>query len=563
MTKKFGLLIGLAFTFSMQAQETEKEKITIFGGLESNSQYYLDDDKLGDFIFEDRFRSNNYLLLNAKYKKFTTGIQVEGYENQALLNYNPEYKGTNLGTYYLNYKSNKIDITLGHFYEQFGSGLLLRNWEDRALGINNALMGARIKYQSTDNVLIKALYGKQRTGFGLTDSNIYGLDADFALESLFKLENSFLNFGMSYVGRQEKIEIENPNFEEITHGIAGRLDYSKGSFYASTEYNYKTADAILDTQGNLNNDFVKEGNAVTLNTGFTQKGFGVDMTLRRIENMNFYSERTPTKYNTIPESTSINYNDKILNYTPGLTKQHHYNLANIYVYQAQAKVDFSDATITKAGETGGQIDLFYNIKKDTKLGGKYGTKVALNFANWYNLAGEYKIFPADYDTKFFGVSQRYFTDFNLEVTKKISKSLHTNFAYINQYYNQRLIEGGGIVTTNIIAAEASYLLDKGRSIRFQGEHMWAEGDRKNWVGGTLEYNFNNKLGVYVWDMYNYGNSNEVNQIHYYNVGGSYRKGASRIAINYGRQRGGLVCVGGVCRNVPQSKGISLSFNTAF
>ena len=69
--------------------------------------------------------------------------------------------------------------------------------------------------------------------------------------------------------------------------------------------------------------------------------------------------------------------------------------------------------------------------------------------------------------------------------------------------------------------------------------------------------------MYVTDIYNYGNDEEDMQIHYYNVGGSFTKGATRIALNYGRQRGGLVCVGGVCRFVPENTGLTLNLNTTF
>jgi len=46
------------------------------------------------------------------------------------------------------------------------------------------------------------------------------------------------------------------------------------------------------------------------------------------------------------------------------------------------------------------------------------------------------------------------------------------------------------------------------------------------------------------------------------LGGSYIKGANRYAINYGRQRGGLVCTGGICRYVPESTGFSFSVTTS-
>ncbi|MGO1585892.1 MAG: DUF6029 family protein, partial [Mesonia sp.] len=168
MIKKIIFLLGgvMAISTSATAQDTINEPNKIqgrfFGGVESNSQYYVDDPKLGDFLYEDRFRSNNYINVNYNYGRFTAGLQVEAYEKNALLNYNPKYKGTDLATFYLDYKSEKLDITVGHFYEQFGSGLILRTWEDRALGINNALRGGRIEFRPNNNISLKALYGRQR-----------------------------------------------------------------------------------------------------------------------------------------------------------------------------------------------------------------------------------------------------------------------------------------------------------------------------------------------------------------------------------------------------------------
>jgi hypothetical protein len=272
--------------------------------------------------------------------------------------------------------------------------------------------------------------------------------------------------------------------------------------------------------------------------------------------MSFFSERA--------ESGNI-YNDHIMNFIPSLTKQHHYNLANIYVYQAQPFVRFTDLSYVKSGEIGGQIDLFYDIKKGTLLGGKYGTKIALNFSNYNSLSGTYYFYnPKNYTTDFFGFGQRMFSDLNFEITKKWTNKWFTQVSYIKQYYNRKYIEdAAGVVNTHIVAGEAIYKFDKGQSLRFMGEHMWADYDRKNWASATLEFNFNSKFSMYVYDLYNYGNDLDYYRNPYYNVGGSFRKNASRISLNYGRQRGGLVCVGGVCRIVPESSGLTLTFNTSF
>jgi hypothetical protein len=69
--------------------------------------------------------------------------------------------------------------------------------------------------------------------------------------------------------------------------------------------------------------------------------------------------------------------------------------------------------------------------------------------------------------------------------------------------------------------------------------------------------------LFALDLYNYGNKTVNDRIHYYNVGATFNKGAYRVQAGYGRQRGGLICVGGVCRFVPQSAGLNLGLNYSF
>lgn len=533
-----------------------QEKVSVYGGFESNSQWYLNDKESGIVQPNMPLRSNNYLFLNLKYGSWSAGIQGESYEDKALLNYNPKFENTNVGTYFVQYKKNKVAITAGYFYEQFGSGLLYRGWEDRALGINNALRGGRIVYSPTSYLTFKSVYGQQRTGFDVSNSTIFGLDTEFEISNLLHFETTELSVGFNYVGRDELVPaIANTNFNRLTNGFSGLINCTHKSFYFSSEYNYKSNDAIVEVNGQLENNFVKPGNALLLNLGYSKKGFGIDVTFRRLENMSFFSERAANKNA---------FNDKIMNFVPSLTKQHHYSLATIYVYQAQPNVLLSDFTVLKAGEIGGQIDVFCNIKKGTTFGGKFGTKVALNVSNWNALSGDYYLPKKNYNVDFIGLGKKYFSDYNLEVTKKWSDKLQGAFSYINQYYNKKLVEEtSGLVKTNILAGEATYKINASKSMRLVGEHLWADSDKKNWAAATIEYNWNTKFSFYVSDMYNYGNDDAEKRNHYYNLGGSFRKKSTRIALAYGRQRGGLVCVGGVCRNVPESTGLSLSLNSTF
>ena len=107
-------------------------------------------------------------------------------------------------------------MTAGYYYEQFGSGLLLRTWEDRALGINNALRGGRIIFKPTTYLTFKGIYGQQRSGFEVSNGKIYGFDSEVALGQALNLEKSEVTLGLSYVGRDETTAVANPNFNNLT-----------------------------------------------------------------------------------------------------------------------------------------------------------------------------------------------------------------------------------------------------------------------------------------------------------------------------------------------------------
>ena len=130
---------------------------------QSNSNYYQDDNKTGDFNYENRFRSNNYLNFKSTiFEKIDFEIQIESYLPKAVINYSPNLKKTNVSTFNFKYNTDKLNITLGNFYEQFGSGIILRTWEDKNLGINNSIRGGRIKYYINDILNLTALFGNQK-----------------------------------------------------------------------------------------------------------------------------------------------------------------------------------------------------------------------------------------------------------------------------------------------------------------------------------------------------------------------------------------------------------------
>ena len=137
---------------------------------------------------------------------------------------------------------------------------------------------------------------------------------------------------------------------------------------------------------------------------------------------------------------------------------------------------------------------------------------------------------------------------------------------MNQYYNKKYIEGNfgaKPIVTNIGVIESTHKLRNGKSIRIEAQKLWSDSKDHNWVGGTFEFNFNSKFSLYINNIYNGGDDSSTDKTHYYNAGGSFTKGATRVGLNYGRQRAGLLCVGGVCRFVPEATGLTASVTMAF
>jgi len=549
MKKLLFCVIALCSTITY-AQDTGY----FFGGLESNSQWLLDDDGLNFVAPEDQFRSNNYFQFNYNYGKFTAGLQYEAYLPSALLGYAPDYDGgNNIGTYYLNFKDKSLDVTGGYFYEQFGSGLILRTWEDRQLGINNSLRGIRVKFSPLESLDLTGVYGQQRNGFEVSEGVIQGVDANFNISNAFDLETIDLRLGASYVGRYQSND-GNEAIPSTVNAYGGRLDFSIGNFYGGVEAITKDPDVIAN-EGQLVSNKLYDGTALQVDLGYGAKGIGISGTFRRLENFSFYSDR-------LAEGNV--YNQQIINYVPALTKQQDYLLTNIYVYNAQPRLVI-ESYDQRFGEVGSQVDVFYTFKKGTALGGKYGTKIAANFSYWGGLDAEYHIENKWYEAKFIGNGPRLFRDFSVEIKKKWSKKWNSVVTFQDVRVDKGIVYGGPLgvdeeIEAKIGVIEGTYKFGTGKSIRAVAQHLWSKQDRKNWAAGVIEYNFNSRLAVYVADSWNYGGEEEI---HYYSIGGSYSKGRTRFSMNYGRQRGGLICVGGVCRFVPENTGVTANLTVNF
>ena len=535
-------------SFKLAAQNSE-----IHGDFSLNLQSYIEDETINATAADEVVLNNAFLNLIYSSNNFTVGLRYESYLN-ALLDYDSEFKGNGIPYRYATYSIDGLEITAGNFYEQFGSGLIFRSYEEKGLGIDNAMDGIRLKYRIGKGISLKSFIGKSRTFFTYADGIFRGIDGEVDVNETFGLENQTKYIlGGSFISRYE--QRSNPKFiiPQNVAAYAGRLNILNGGWNYYGEYAYKINDPINSLQESEMN--YASGSAFTNSITYSQRGFGVTAEIHRADNMLLLSER---------DRTGKAY---IMNYIPTLSKPHAYTLLATYPCATQAM-----------GELGVQLDLFYKFKKGTLLGGKYGTKINLNLSRINALEGGNSMLNdnTDHTPALLNFDEElYFSDINLEINKKVNKKVKYNAVFAHQKYNKDFLEGKtpgeyGTLSSTIGVIDLSYKIKKGHTIRIETQALFAkeidsvskkqEGD---WVMALAEYTISPNWFFTIQDMYNYGNEDESKRLHYMNINFGFLKGATRFEIGYGKKREGIFCVGGVCKVVPSSNGLNLSITSSF
>jgi hypothetical protein len=560
MKYKFLILAGICFSaFQAISQNFEQtlSKGQIRGNFQFDMQYYQEDTLIGAEQPKEQVLSNGFLNLIYTNGNFSTGFRYESYQN-ALLGFPTGYEGAGITYRYASYTKDKLSVTAGNFYEQFGNGLALRAYEERGLGYDNALDGIRVKYEVVKGINVTGLTGKQRLFFDYGEGIVRGFDAEISVNEVapqLNLGKTRVSFGGSAVSKFQPDEDSRYNLPENVATVAGRFNVNRGKINVNAEYAYKSNDPSSD------NAFIfKDGNALFLQTSYSQKGLGIVLSAKRNDNMSFRSDRVEGTQNLL------------INYLPALTKQHTYNLlATLYPYATQLN-----------GEVAFQADVIYKVKKKTLFGGKYGMDILLNYATANNIdttnLNDENTLRQGYKSKFFSVGEVYFKDFNVQVNKKFSKKLKGRFTYANQVFNIDIIQGKPgepKVYSDIYIADITYKFTSRKSLRTELQFLSTEQDKGDWATVLFEFSKSPHWFVAIQNQYNLGGDKKDDEVNlfkdfdfksaynYYNISAGYTSGGNRISMSYGRQRAGIFCVGGVCRVVPASNGAYISITSSF
>ena len=526
-------------------------QVTLSGSVQSDILVPQDDDKIGTEHSDDKVLTNTYLDLNLGSKYVDAGARFE-FLKYPLPGYEPDFKGWGVPHFYVKGHYKNVELTAGDYYEQFGSGFVLRTYEERSLGIDNALRGGRIVYKPVSGVTLKALTGKQRRYWHHNDALVSGADIEVGLEQFIKAleaHDTHITLGGSWVNKHEKANAD-AIFVDATHKLNlpkyvnawdARINLTHKGFSVLAEYAQKTQDPSFD-----NGYHFGKGNVAMLSTSYSQKGMSVLLQAKRSEGMSFRSRR------------SMSGTSSYINHLPAFTHDQTYALAAQYPYATNPN-----------GEWAFQAEFGYSFKKGTTLGGKYGTKLKFNLSHVRGLdydgvkdpVADGRIIGSNgYKSSFFKMGETYYQDIDVQIEKRFSRDFSLIFMYMNERYNMTVIEGhGGMIKSNILIADGKYKFSPKLTLRCELQYQFCKGDDGDWAFGLAELSWAPHWMFTVSDMWNCGET----KVHYYQALVTYSLKSHRIQAGYGRTCAGFNCSGGVCRWVPATRGFTLSYNYSF
>lgn len=557
-TMKYGkLLIVLALAgllpLCTAAQDlgNESQKVTLHGSIQSDILVPQEDESIGTGSYDNWALTNTYADLYMMSRYVDAGARLE-FTQFPLPGFEPEFQGWGVPHIYIKGKLQGAELTVGDMYDQFGSGLIFRTYEERSLGIDNALRGARLNLTAIPGVQWKVLGGVQRTYWNWNRKAwVAGTDAEMNIDhysTAMQERGITWMVGGSYVLKHEADEdiiVPGTNLRLNLPTNIGAFDvrsrFQMGNYSLLAEYAWKGQDPSFD-----NGYTYHKGQALMLSGSYSTRGLAILLQAKRSDNMAYRSQRSR-------EGMAA-----YINHMPAFAYQHTYALPALYPY----------ATQNADGEWAFQGEASYTFKRKTALGGKYGTKVKLNMSHIRALdkhpveMSHGTLMGTDgYTGSFFKMGKElYYQDINLQLEKRITKDFKLNAMYMNQHYNQTVVEGeGGMIRSHIGVLEGQYKINSRYTLRSELQYLSTRQDEGDWCYALVELSALPYLMFTVSDMWNCG----VTNLHYYMGSVTFNYEAHRLMLSYGRTRAGFNCAGGVCRYVPASRGVQLSYNYNF
>ncbi|MBZ0201187.1 MAG: DUF6029 family protein, partial [Ignavibacteriaceae bacterium] len=397
------------------------------------------------------------------------------------------------------------------YYALFGRGLVLKSYEDRAIRVDNNLLGVKFlgRYKG---LTLTALTGMAEDSQAEREDILHAADIDYRL-----FDN--LRFGASIASNQPKAE------GSVRNSLASiRVQPTFENFDFFGEYGVRLNDDIKEKNFNNEEKFVGKAFYGSMNFYFGRLAGTAEY--KYYDNFSFTSNDGTIFYNT----------------PPGVRKEYAYVLLNRHPSPLNAN-----------NEQGFQVELNYGLNDNTYLTANYGlTKtlpsnslyqrsLGINTAVRTQLQEIYTQAQHEWNDKLTTIAGfAYYEELDAN-TKSITPVLENKFYF------------GGINTLRVIL-EHQQVTNRTTTEKYYDDVV------------TVEYLRSPNFSVSVVA--------EI-QTKEPQPGNTVRKGWSFLRIGYkfwshtdfsilfGTRQAGNICIGGVCRYEPEFSGVELKMITSF
>ncbi|MBK7938641.1 MAG: hypothetical protein IPJ82_16840 [Lewinellaceae bacterium] len=558
------------FTVLMSGLNAQNNNARITGNLQSNGNFFIKDSAIGaintpQYNFR-KFGAESWLTLNYSNWGFDVGVRFDLFNNSNLLNPNGAFTDEGIGRWYVHKQIDKFDLSGGYLYDQIGSGIIFRAYEERALLIDNALYGVKVAYNFNDNWKLKAFTGRQKRQFDTYGAVLRG----GSLEGFIKPDSS-KNFslapGVGVVARTFAEEVVNNIVQEMRFYLPADSTGVQYNTYAMTLFNTMTAgdfswyaEGAFKTKDVIYNEFREHAsiigqdtilipgtlvntNGYMLYSSFTYSKKGLGITLEGKYTKNF-------RFRTDPFQTGV---QGPINFMPPLAKQNTFRLP----------ARFSPAT-QEIGEKGLQLDIRYALSKKISLG--------LNVSDIYQLDGKelYREIAPEItykkDRKWQALLGLQFLKYNISVYQVKNEAADEDdiIPWVKKGEE-------GYVDAFTPYAEWLYKFTPRKSLRVEAQYLLTDDEFGSWVNVLAEFGWAPHWLIYASDMYKikHGEAEaslektRYDGLHYPSVGVVYTHRANRFSLAYVKQVEGINCAGGICRLEPTFHGVRLNISSSF
>lgn len=547
------LLLCMTLTAAVSAQQ----EISISGSLESNVNFYMEDTLRGATntpqYAHQPVGTDTWLTLRANACGFDLGLRYDLFINSALLNPTNSYTAQGIGRWFIGRKVGKFDILGGYIYDQFGSGIIFRAYEERPLLIDNALVGVRLSYTLAPDWKLKGIIGRQKNLFDLYSSTLKGVSLE-GFKALGEAGTVTIAPGAGILHKTLS--------DEQMDALAGTLgQYTPADFIDSVPYNslavsaYNTLsvgrfswyiEGALKSEEVINDiyaprtlwtgdtsigKFVLEpGYVIYTTVSYAGGGLGISGQYKRTHNFAYRAD------------PFVSLNRGFINFLPPMSRVNTYRLTSRY---SPATQDLDEQAI--------QLDLRYAVRKNLSI-----------------LVNVSKIIRPEADGSggdIYSDNRDIYTEVFTQVTWKKPKVWTLIGGLQYQEYDQELYLGKS-GAPNIVAVtpyvDYLYKFTPKKSIRFESQYMSTEQDFGSWWYGLVEYSVSPHWIFELSDMWNVKPAKAgADKLHFPTAGVVYSDGPTRYSLRYVKQVEGIVCSGGICRLEPAFSGFKMNITSSF